>query len=154
MTQNITQTELRRNAEKFIAARADSPARAWPRFGEDVALLDEDGPAGFLSFSCHTDASMSNPLGVVHGGITATLVDTCMGITCAAQCGGTPTPTITMTVNYARPVPLDADIQVRVYTVRVGATSGQMTAEVLLAERPEEILATATGVYSVKRPRS
>ena len=54
------------------------------------------GPAGSLLFSCRTDNSMSNPLGIVHGGVTASLVDTCMGVTCTAQCGGAPTPTVTM----------------------------------------------------------
>lgn len=151
MTELISNEELRRRAAEFIARRAQSNARAWPRIGEDVALADEDGPAGSLLFACRTDESMSNPLGIVHGGITASLVDTCMGVTCAAQCGGTPTPTVTMTVNYARPVPLGADILVRAHTVRVGNTSGQMSAEVFLAGKPEEVLATATGVYAIRR---
>ena len=94
---------------------------------------------------------MCNPLGIVHGGVTAALVDTCMGITCAAQSGGMPTPTITMTVNYARPVPLDAELRVRTRTVRVGTASGQMWAEVSLAERPDEPLVTASGVYAIRR---
>ena len=57
-----------------------------------------------------------------------------------------PTPTITMTVNYARPVPLDAELRVRTRTVRVGTASGQLWAEVALAERPDEPLVTASGV--------
>lgn len=142
---------LYRRAQEFIARRTQSPAQAWPRFGEDVALVEEDGPAGSLLFACHTDASMSNPMGIVHGGITASLVDTCMGVACSAQSGGPPTPTVTMTVNYARPVPLDADILVRTRTIRVGNTSGQMSAEVFLAGKPDEVLVTATGVYAVKR---
>ena len=56
-----------------------------------------------------------------------------------------------MTVNYARPVPLDADIRVRVRTVRIGASSAQMSAEVFLPERPEEPLVTASGVYAIRR---
>ena len=152
MTEIMPHDELYRRAARFITQRIRSPARAWPRFGEDIDLVEEDGPAGSLLFSCRTDGSMSNPMGIVHGGITASLVDTCMGVTCTAQSGGVPTPTVTMTVNYARPVPLDADILVRTRTVRVGNTSGQMSAEVFLAGKPEEILVTATGVYSVKRP--
>lgn len=150
MTQTMTQAELYIRAAQFIAQRAQSPARAWPRIGQDIALAEEDGPAGSLLFSCHTDESMSNPLGTVHGGITAALVDTCMGVTCTAQCGGTPTPTITMTINYARPVPLNTDVLVRARTVRVGNTSGQMSAEVFLAGSPDEVLVTATGVYAVR----
>lgn len=151
MTSIITYAELYRRAQEFIALRTQSPARAWPRFGQDLTLVEEEGAAGSLLFSCHTDTSMSNPLGTVHGGVTASLVDTCMGVTCAAQCGGIATPTITMTVNYARPVPLDADILVRTRTTRVGATSGQMSAEVFLAGKLEAPLVTATGVYSIRR---
>lgn len=147
----MTYEELYRSAEEFITRRVNSPARAWPRFGKDIALVDGDGPAGSLLFACRTDASMSNPLGIVHGGVTAALVDTCMGVTCAAQCGGAATPTITMTVNYALPVPLDAEIRVRARTIRVGTASGQMSAEVFPAGRPEEILVTATGVYAIRR---
>lgn len=152
MTGIMPNDELRRRAAEFIAQRIQSPAQAWPRFGQDIALAEEaDAPAGSLLFACRTDTSMSNPLGIVHGGVTASLVDTCMGVTCTAQSGGVPTPTVTMTVNYARPVPLDADVLVLTRTVRVGNTSGQMQAEVFLAENPEEILVTATGVYAIRR---
>lgn len=151
MTEIMPNDELRRRAARFIAQRIQSPAQAWPRFGQDIALAEESGPDGSLLFFCRTDASMSNPLGIVHGGVTASLVDTCMGVTCTAQSGGAPTPTVTMTINYARPVPLDADVLVRTHTVRVGNTSGQMQAEVFLAENPEEILVTATGVYAIRR---
>ena len=153
MTNLTSHEELQRNAAKFIGLRMQSPAQAWPLFGRDVDLVAEDGgPAGSLLFSCHTDESMVNPLGVVHGGVTASLVDTCMGITCSAQCERMATPTISMTVNYARPVPPNSEIRVRTYTTRVGATSGQMSAEVFCEENPEELLVTATGVYSIKRP--
>ncbi len=94
---------------------------------------------------------MSNPLGIVHGGVTASLLDTCMGVTCSAQCGRAATPTVTMTVNYARPVPLDAELRVRTRTVRIGRTTGQLSAEVFPAGRPDEVLATATGVYAIRR---
>lgn len=147
----MSNQELRRLAARFIHLRTLMPTRAWPHIGQDVFLVEEDGPAGSLLFACHTDQSMSNPMGIVHGGITAALVDTCMGVTCAAQSGGMPTPTITMTVNYARPVPLDAELRVRTRTVRVGTASGQMWAEVSLAERPDEPLVTASGVYAIRR---
>lgn len=151
MTEMMSNEELRRSAAQFIRLRAQSPAGAWPVFGRDMELVEEDGPAGSLLFASHTNPSMANPLGIVHGGVTASLVDTCMGVTCAAQCGHAPTPTVTMTINYARPVPLDTEIRVRTRTVRVGRTTGQLSAEVFPADSPEEILATATGVYAIRR---
>jgi len=154
-TELIPYQELSRNALDFFQMRTLLPVQVWPRLGRDLHLIEEeeDGQPGSLLFVCHTDRSMSNPMGIVHGGITASLVDTCMGVTCAVQCGNHVTPTITMTVNYARPIPLDADIHVRTRIVRCGATSGQITSEVFLAGRPEEVLVTASGVYSIKRPR-
>lgn len=151
MTELTPNRELRESARRSIALRLRSDAQAWPRFGRDVTLADEDGPDGSLLFACHTDPSMSNPLGIVHGGITASLLDTCMGVTCAAQCGQAATPTVTMTVNYVRPVPLDAELRVRTRTVRIGRTTGQLAAEAFPADDPALILATATGVYAIRR---
>ena len=84
-----------------------------------------------------------------YDGVTAALVDSCMGITCGIQCGLI-TPTISMTINYARPVPLDASIVVRTRTVRCGATAGHIEAEVYPAGQPETLLVTASGAYSTK----
>lgn len=151
MSELMPNRDLRQCARQSIALRLQSPAQAWPRFGRDLSLLDEDGPDGSLLFACRTDPSMSNPLGIVHGGITAALLDTCMGVTCSAQCGRAATPTVTLTVNYVRPVPLDAQLRVRTRTVRIGRSTGQLSAEVPPADHPEEILATATGVFSIRR---
>lgn len=151
MCELMPNRDLRQCARQSIALRLQSPAQAWPRFGRDLTLVDEDGPDGSLLFACHTDPSMSNPLGIVHGGIIASLLDTCMGVTCSAQCGRAATPTVTMTVNYVRPVPLDAELRVRTRTVRIGRTTGQLSAEVFPAGRPDEVFATATGVYAIRR---
>ena len=149
MTEPAHSGDLLQSVRQTIQQRAQSPARAWPQIGRDVLLLEEDGPGGCLLFSCRTDQSMSNPMGIVHGGVTASLVDTCMGITCGIQCGLI-TPTISMTINYARPVPLDASIVVRTRTVRCGATAGHIEAEVYPAGQPETLLVTASGAYSTK----
>lgn len=147
MSCQLTSEELRRRVEEFLAYRIAKGAGADP--SEGLALLECDGPAGSLTLSYKTTQAMANIWGVVHGGVVATLVDTCMGLTCASQ-SGVITPTISMTINYARPVPLNAEIVVRTHTVRIGSTSGQMSAEVFLPERPDEILVTATGVYHVR----
>lgn len=151
MTELMPSRELHRYAQESIALRLRSDAQAWPRFGRDVTLVDEDGPDGSLLFACRTDPSMSNPLGMVHGGVTASLVDTCMGVTCSAHCGRAATPTVSMTVNYVRPVPLNAELRVLARTVRVGCSTGHMSAEVFPAGSPERILASATGVYAIRR---
>ena len=149
MSQPIDTEELRRRVQSILKRRRAVNPQGVPDPSADLALVDCDGPTGSLTLRYRTRPWMANVWGVVHGGVTANLVDTCMGITCAAQCGVI-TPTISMTVNYARPVPLDAEVTVRTRTVRCGATSGQMCAEVCLPERPDAILVTASGTYCTK----
>ena len=149
MSQHIETEELRRRVESILKRRRAVNAQGIPDPSADLTLTDCDGPTGSLTLRYRTKPWMANVWGVVHGGVTANLVDTCMGITCTAQCGVI-TPTVSMTVNYARPVPLDAEVTVRTRTVRCGATSGQLCAEVCLPGQPDEPLVTASGVYCTK----
>ena len=149
MAQRIETAELRRRTLSILERRTEACPRGMPDPAAGLTLMDCDGPAGSLTLRYQTKSWMANVWGVVHGGVTANLVDTCMGIACAAQCGVI-TPTISLTINYARPVPLEAEVIVRIRTVRCGATSGQMTAEVCLPGRPNEPLVTASGAYCTK----
>ena len=149
MSHPIETQELRRRVQAFLKRRAEKNPQGMPDPAADLTLMDCDGPTGSLALSYRTKPWMANIWGVVHGGVVANLVDTCMGITCAVQCGVI-TPTISLTVNYARPVPLDAEVTVRTRTVRCGATSGQMYAEVYPAGQPDKLLVTASGAYCTK----
>lgn len=150
MAKPLTTEELRRRALAFLNYRAKNTPEAKPDPSADLTLVDCDGPTGSLTLRYNTKPWMANVWGVVHGGVVATLVDSCMGITCGIQCDVI-TPTVSMTVNYARPVPLDTPIEVRTRTVRCGATSGQMSAEVYPVGKPEELLVTASGAYCTKK---
>ena len=149
MAHQLTTQELRRRTLAFLQLRAREIPAGMPDPSADLTLLDCDGPSGSLTLGYATKPWMANVWGVVHGGVTAALVDSCMGITCGIQCGLI-TPTISMTINYARPVPLDASIVVRTRTVRCGATAGHIEAEVYPAGQPETLLVTASGAYSTK----
>ena len=149
MAQTIETKELRRRVQSFLKRRTEENPQGIPDPFADLTLLDCDGPTGSLTLRYQTKPWMANIWGVVHGGVVANLVDTCMGVTCAVQCGVI-TPTITLTINYARPVPLDNRVIVRTRTIRCGATSGQMAAEVCLDGQPDTILVTASGAYCTK----
>lgn len=149
MATQLTTEDLRRKALAFLKRRAEETPGGMPDPSADLTLIDCDGPSGSLVLGYGTKPWMANIWGVVHGGVVAALVDSCMGITCGVQCGLI-APTVSMTVNYARPVPLNASIVVRTRTVRCGATSGQLTAEVYPAGQPDKLLVTASGAYCTK----
>ena len=149
MAQTIETEELRRRVLSILKRRIEVNPQGMPDPSADLTLMDCDGPTGSLTLRYRTKPWMANIWGVVHGGVTANLVDTCMGVTCAAQCGVI-TPTISLTLNYARPVPLDAEVIVRTRTIRCGATSGQMSAEVCLPGQPDRPLVAASGTYCTK----
>ncbi|TDD89570.1 PaaI family thioesterase [Actinomadura rubrisoli] len=63
---------------------------------------------GRVVFSLVPQAAFSNPLGIVHGGIMSTLLDSSMG--CAVHASlpeGALYTTLELKVNFIRPVPLD-----------------------------------------------
>jgi uncharacterized protein (TIGR00369 family) len=60
---------------------------------------------GEVSFTCTPDESVYNPIGMVHGGVVCTLLDSVIG--CAAQTllpAGTGYTSVEIKVNYLRPV--------------------------------------------------
>ena len=152
MSIQLTTDELRRRTEEFLRYRTDANPNAMPDPSAALSIADCDGPSGTVTFSYETKPWMTNIWGVVHGGVVACLVDTCMGIACGVQAGMI-TPTISMTVNYARPVPLNATLLVRAHTTRIGSSTGQMSAEVFIPEKPGEVLVTATGAYHVRKAK-
>jgi len=50
-----------------------------PPVAQLLGMALEEVGDGFASFTLEPDASMLNPIGSVHGGIAATLLDSCMG---------------------------------------------------------------------------
>ena len=122
-----------------------------PGMGMDATRLvscDEETRTIELAFD--TKPWMANPMGVVHGGVLAILLDNGMGVACHALYKKA-TPTISMTVNYQRPVPLSSTIIVRSRVVSFGRTVSHTTADLYVAGEPDRILVTATGVYSTKQ---
>lgn len=122
-----------------------------PGMGMDATRLvscDEETRTIELAFD--TKPWMANPMGVVHGGVVAILMDNGMGVACHSLYKKA-NPTITMNLNYQRPVPLNATVIVRARVVSFGRTVSHTSAELYLEGQPDRILVTATGVYSTKQ---
>jgi uncharacterized protein (TIGR00369 family) len=77
---------------------------------------------GEVVIACAADEAFYNPMGVVHGGLLCTLLDTAMGLSVHTQLGpGTRFTTIEIKVNYLKAVRGDAgDLSARGRVVKRG----------------------------------
>lgn len=108
----------------------------------DFSLLEIE--PGRVRFGCTPDASAYNPIGVVHGGLVCTLLDTVIGCavhtTLPARVGYT---SIEIKVNYLRPVHLGAELVATGWVVKAGRRVAFAEAEVVAADGKQ--VATASG---------
>lgn len=151
MHAEITTQQLRARAGQLLL-HSSPLGRSLPGLDLFPRLVDCDGDRLEMELAYDTMPWMANPMGVVHGGVTAILLDTSMGVLCSCLCSSH-TPTISMTLNYARPVPLRAAVHIRARLAVLGRTSSQVRSELFLPEEPGRVLAFATGVYSTKGSR-
>lgn len=146
MSFHCTTEDYRRRINNRLEDATRRGTLGWPDKLSSLRLLDCDAVVGTVLFACDCTPSMANGLGVVHGGAIATVLDNCMGLTGGCR-AGRPTPTISMTINYARPVPLGSSVRIRTRTVSLGHTTCHVSAELFLADCPDNVLVSSTGVY-------
>ncbi len=146
MYREITTEQLEHTVNLMIRSRNEQfdPSAFNLAFPTEVAECN--GPDRAVVFRYHTYPWMQNLNGVVHGGIAATILDVSMA-TLSISLYGVITPTVSMTINYTRPIPLDADILVKVHATYTGESSAQLTACMYLPGEERLPLATASGVY-------
>lgn len=89
---------------------------------------------------------MRNPMGWLHGGMVAALLDSAMGIHAALYNGGTATPTVNLNLNYLYPTPADGKLHVGSRMIKFGR-SLVFAEAALWAEKEEQPCATASGVF-------
>lgn len=104
---------------------------------------------GAVTFRCHPDESLFNPIGAVHGGFACTMLDSALG--CATHTtlsAGTGYTSIEIKVNYLRPVRLDSGPLT--CTGRVTKEGRRVAfADAELTEADGRLVATATGALLV-----
>jgi uncharacterized protein (TIGR00369 family) len=112
--------------------------------GRLLGLTLEDVAAGQVRFTLRTRQDFANPQGTLHGGITATLLDSAMG--CAVLSAlppGTHSTTVDLSVTFLRPVPLDGTVlSAEGEVVHVGKRIA--TAHGRVHDRERRLVATAT----------
>jgi uncharacterized protein (TIGR00369 family) len=106
---------------------------------------------GEVVFTCTPDESVYNPIGVVHGGLVCTLLDSAIGCavhsTLAAGFGYT---SIEIKVSYLRAVHAGTELTIRGWVVKPGRRIAFGEADV--RDASGAILATASGTCLVMAP--
>ena len=116
--------------------------------GMVAAELDRcDREKRTLTLRVRTQTWMENPNGVIHGGVSAAMLDMAMGALARYFTGGGMCPTVSMSVNYLRPVPVGAVVYLQAELPKLGSALCYTTGRILGEDRPDRVLCTATGVY-------
>ncbi len=92
---------------------------------------------------------MSNPSNMLHGGVTASILDMVMGLLSRYVSGGYMTPTIDMSVSYLRPGPVGTNVYIEAEVTRRGFSICHAIARMWAEGEPDKLLATAAGSYYV-----
>ena len=95
-----------------------------------------------------TEDWMVNPMGNVHGGILASMVDTAAGMLSKALIASWDgSPTVHLSINYLRPVALNRDLLLRASCQKAGRFLNYTSCTACYPERPDQALFTAECVY-------
>lgn len=87
-----------------------------------------------------------NPIGVMQGGIVATLLDFSVACLAIAYTGTKPV-TVSLQVSYLRGAPVGGEVIVKVKATKVGRTLVHAFAECWEAQSPDKLVATANVAY-------
>lgn len=150
MSRKATTTELNATIQEALNSLPTPSDPNQPNLYLCPRLHDCDGSNLTVELDYDTKSWMSNPMGVVHGGILASMLDTSMGLTCHGIYR-THTPTISMNIHYARPVPLEKTIRIRITAIMAGNTTIQLQAQLFLPDEPGRILVSASGIYYCRK---
>ncbi len=88
----------------------------------------------------------TNPNGVIHGGIIATMMDTAMGLTTICVTNSL-TPTINLQISYLQPCPADGMLAVHSHITMLGGSLIHVRAEMYDTREPDKLVATSEGAF-------
>lgn len=108
--------------------------------GLRVSRVHADG----ITLELEVTSQLTNLLGTLHGGVTASLIDSAIGMAIIGQLGGRPATTVELKLNYLRPASL-GKIRARSKIVRIGKTLAVGTAEV--REAHGHLIAMGSATY-------
>jgi uncharacterized protein (TIGR00369 family) len=113
--------------------------------------IELDGVEGAAQGRIRFGPEHQGALGLVHGGLLATLIDETMG---AIVHGGRVTRvTAEMTVRYRRPTPIGTDLVCRAHIGDADGRRFTILATITAADADDEVLVEGEAVYVLLRPK-
>ncbi|MCZ4550719.1 MULTISPECIES: PaaI family thioesterase [Mycobacteriales] len=133
---------------RYMTGLPERPPNIAQLVGMEVESLEE----GHVRFSLNARPDMTNPIGSLHGGICATLLDSVMGCAVHTTLGpGVGYGTLELKVNYIRSVPTDGRrIIGRGKTIHVGRRTA--TAEGEIRDERDKLIAHGTTTCIIHQP--
>jgi uncharacterized protein (TIGR00369 family) len=95
---------------------------------------------------------MANPVGNVHGGLVATIVDEVTGMAVISMLEAGSAPTVSLHVDYLHAVPIGPTYTVVGEVVRIGRAVA--VADARISDAEGKVLARGTCIYQVPRPKA
>jgi acyl-CoA thioesterase len=93
--------------------------------GMSVSRVHPDG----ITMELEITSRLTNILGTLHGGATASLIDAAIGVAIIGHLGGRPATTVELKLNYLRPA-THGKLRARSKIIKTGKTLAVATAEV------------------------
>ncbi|MGH8976997.1 MAG: PaaI family thioesterase [Acidimicrobiia bacterium] len=133
---------------RAVARGAAAPPPAAALLGMQIDSVDR----GRVVFAIVADEMHENPMGTMHGGIIATLVDSAMGCAVLSMLpAGTGYTTLELKTNYVRPiVQTTGSVRAEGRVVHLGGTVA--TAEATVKDENGTLYAHASSTCLIKRP--
>ena len=117
----------------------------------DVKLVSCDFEKSTVVLAMDPKPWMRNPMDILHGGVSATLLDMTMGLLCRYCSGGHMTPTIHMDVSYLCPGPMDRRLYVRAELTKRGMSVCHAASSLWAEGAEDRRIATASAAYYVTK---
>jgi len=116
---------------------------------ELIGMYPESIEDGSIAFAMHAQEWMANPAGVIHGGMTSTLLDTALTLCVIAKLPtGKMCTTTNLNVQFVRPLfPNGEKIVARGTVVHIGATTA--TSEGRVYDSRNRLIAHATATLAI-----
>lgn len=145
------QQDLEENIKKTMEKIKEQPGRLNDMM--NIAYSECNAEERTVTFELPLFEWEMNPNDVLHGGITAAMMDLSLGLFANCICrqlGGFFSPTISLNINYLQPIPLKDKVIIKAQLVSSGSSLLTLNGEARI-KGSNKIAATASGTYKVMR---